>query len=182
MPRITSPAVLALAAIAALAIGLGVGLAVFGGGGVAQGDYDAVKQQLDEAQKKQTQLKFPGYESYPGYREATLPMLGAIPNAPPRPTATPLPPGAPTPAPAPAAVAPPAKVVPLYVYVDTVTAGPAESKYTVDANLSCVKTGVFKRGMHIVWRMEVVDTSTGKILQAADVRNATLKLPNGEEV
>ncbi|MBI4188707.1 MAG: hypothetical protein HY529_05835 [Chloroflexi bacterium] len=68
----------------------------------------------------------------------------------------------------------------LFFYVDTVTAGPGESKYNVDASRYCVIDSTFKRGMHIVWRMKVVDTATGKILQGTDVKSAVLKLPNGE--
>src|SRR3990172_240680 len=106
-------------------------------------------------------------------------MLRAIPDRPPRPTAAPLPPGA-TPAPTP--TPPPAKVVPLAFYVDTVTAGAGESKYNVDAQLGCARTSIFKRGQFIVWRMEATDTSNGKVLQAADVESAVLKLPNGENL
>ena len=106
-------------------------------------------------------------------------MLRAIPDRPPRPTSTPLPPGA-TPAPTP--TPPPAKVVPLAFYVDTVTAGAGESKFNVDAQLGCARTSIFKRGQFIVWRMEATDTSNGKVLQAADVESAVLKLPNGENL
>ncbi|MBI4187493.1 MAG: hypothetical protein HY530_08340 [Chloroflexi bacterium] len=101
-----------------------------------------------------------------------------IPNAPPRQPAPPPTPGAPPPPPPP--TPPPAKTVPLFFYVDTVTAGPGESKYNVDASRYCVINGVFKRGMHIVWRMEVVDTTTSKVLQKTDVSSAVLKLPHGE--
>jgi hypothetical protein len=104
-------------------------------------------------------------------------LIGVRANAPPRPTPTATPVGfvAPTRVPAPEA-----KVVPLFMYVDTVTAGPGESKYNVDATLYCVRNSAFQRGMHIVWRMNVVDTSTGKILQTSDVKEAVLKLPHGE--
>ena len=43
-------------------------------------------------------------------------------------------------------------------------------------------SSVFKRGQRIVWRMELVDTSTGKIMQATDVKSVILKLTNGENV
>lgn len=160
-------------------------------GGVAQSEYDAVKQQLTTREQEvaslnqqvgeleqraqeaeQAQLEWPG-------KPASIPILGGIPNAPPRPTPTPLPPGVTAPPPP---EPPAASTVPLYAYIDTVTAGPGESKYQVDANLSCVKTSTFSRGMRIVWRMEVVDTSSGRILQAADVETAILKLANGDEV
>lgn len=106
-------------------------------------------------------------------------LISVVPNAPPRATPTPLPAGA---APPPQPVPPAAKIMPLYAHIDTVTAGSGESKFNVDANLGCAKSGVFSRGMHIVWRMEVVDTSTGKILQGEDIDNAVVKLPHGEEV
>lgn len=110
---------------------------------------------------------------------AGKPLLSAIPDAPPRATPTPLPPGAtPPPPPQPPAV----KTVPLYAYLDAVTSGNGESKYKVDASTSCVKTSAFARGMQITFRMELVDTSTGKILQGADVDKAVLTLPNGETV
>lgn len=125
-------------------------------------------------------LKFPGDrvsgETGTERTDVRVPILGAVPNAPPRapaPAAT-----GPTPPPP---VPPPAKIVQLYAHVDTVTAGPGESKYFVDSSLSCVKTSVFSRGMRIVWRMEIVDATTGKVLQGADVQRALLKLPNGEE-
>lgn len=118
---------------------------------------------------------------WPG-QPAQIPIYGAIPNAPTRAPAPTLAPGA-TPAPTALPAIPPApRVVPLYAHVDTVSAGPAESKYNVDPNISCVKTSVFSRGQRIVWRMELVDTTAGRILQGADVRDAALKLPNGEEV
>jgi len=180
MPRSTILGLLGAAAVAGL-IGLGVGLAVGGGGSPSD---DAAKEK--SAEQPPAQLKFPvkPASSQEG-RNVEVPILGGIPNSPPRApaaTATPLPPGAPTPVPAAAPVPPAAKTVPLYIYVDTVSAGVGESKYNVDANLSCVKSSLFTRGMHIVWRMEVVDTSTGKILQGTDVQSATLKLPNGEQV
>lgn len=125
-------------------------------------------------------LKFPGDrvrgETGTERTDVRVPILGAVPNAPPRvpaPAAT-----GPTPPPP---VPPPAKLVPLYAHVDTVTAGPGESKYNVDSSLSCVKASVFSRGMRIVWRMEIVDATAGKVLQGADVQRALLKLPNGEE-
>jgi hypothetical protein len=68
----------------------------------------------------------------------------------------------------------------LFLDVNTVTAGPAESKYNVDADKYCVLSSTFKRGMHIVWLMEAFDASTGKELQPDDVKEAVLKLPHGE--
>ena len=175
-------------------------LAMSCGGGASQKELDAAKAQVLEKDKEiaalqakqaggATQaspspaaaaLKFP---QYPGAPPASIPILGAYGNAPPRApaaTATPLPAGATAPPP-PTPVPAPAVTVPLYAHIDTVTPGLGESKYNVDPNLSCVKTGLFVRGQHIVWRMEVVETSTGKILTGDDA-TAKLKLPNGEEV
>lgn len=122
-------------------------------------------------------MQFPAPSGRPAVQ---IPILGAIPNAP---TRVPVPsPTGPTPTPAPAATPPPAKLVQLYAHVDTVSSGFAESPYNVDANLGCVKTSVFARGQRIVWRMEIVDTTSGKILQAADMKTAILKLPTGQDV
>lgn len=122
-------------------------------------------------------MQFPGPSGRPPVQ---IPILGAIPNAP---TRVPVPsPTGPTPTPAPAATPPPAKIVQLYAHVDTVASGFAESPYNVDANLGCVKTSLFARGQRIVWRMEVVDTTSGKVLQAADMKAAILKLPTGQDV
>ena len=120
----------------------------------------------------------PGALSFPGPRtEPKIPILGAIPNSSPR-AAAPAPTG-PTPAPP---TPPPARAVPIYMYYDTVTAGNGESRFNVDANLTCVKTSAFSRGMHIVWRVELVDATAGRVLQAADVRTAVLKVPTGDPV
>ena len=104
-------------------------------------------------------------------------ILAKVPNAPPRATPSPRPAGVTAP---PAPTPPPAKIVPIYAQWDTVTAGAGESKYNVDANLTCVKSSVFSRGMHIVWRVEFVDTATGKVLQATDMRTAVLKVGTEE--
>lgn len=107
-----------------------------------------------------------------------LSLLTTRPNSPPRAAPTPRPPGV-TPPPPP--VPNPPQVFPIAFYVDVVTAGAGESAYNVDASMSCVRSGVFKRGMHIVWRMIAVDTSTGKELQGTDMESVLVKLPNGVE-
>src|SRR3990172_1065348 len=126
----------------------------------------AVQQQLATKETELADLK-------------KLSIWQAVPDAKPRATPAPRPPGA-TPAPTP--TPPPAKVVPLAFYVDTVTAAGGESKFNVDASLGCLRSGAFKRGQRIVWRMEVTDTSSGKVLQATDVDKAVLKLPHGENL
>jgi len=143
----------------------------------------AAKQQLQAAQAAgqqattlQQQLAAKDKELADVKAAATNGIMAAVPNAPPRATPTPLPPGA-TPAPKPQ---PPEMTKPIGFYVDTVTAGLGESQFKVDANLTCVRLSAFKRGMHVVWRMHMVDTSTGKVIQTTDVDRAVLKLPNGE--
>ncbi|MDO8567599.1 MAG: hypothetical protein Q7R57_02660 [Dehalococcoidales bacterium] len=137
--------------------------------GVPQKDVDALKQQLADKDKDLATAK----------QQAALAPWIAKPNAPPRPAP---PPPAPGTTPPPAPKPPAAKTVPLAFYVDTVTAGPGESKFNVDASVGCARTGLFKRGMHIVWRMEVVDTANGKVLQDIDVDSAVVKVPQGPEV
>ena len=165
--------------------------------GVPQSEVDALRQQLSAKEQEVASVKQQLATATAGGQQATelqqqltakekeladfkkYVVFNAIPDRPPRPTATPLPPGAtraPTPTP------PPAKVVPIAFYVDTVTAGAGESKYNVDGNLGCLRTGAFKRGQRIVFRMEMTDTSSGKVLQAADMDSVVLKLPNGENL
>ena len=72
-------------------------------------------------------------------------------------------------------------VGPFFFYVETLTStGP--SRYGFTPTQPCIQSGVFKRGMRIVFRFEVLDTSTGK--RVTDKDGATLKvvLPHGEEV
>ncbi|MBI3973797.1 MAG: hypothetical protein HY332_21175 [Chloroflexi bacterium] len=153
--------------------------------GVPEGEYQNVKQQLatkeQAAAALQQQLNAQQKEltdtKQKAESAAKTGILLSVPNAPPRATPVPPPPGA-TPAPPPALPAP--RTVPLYLYHDTVTSGPGESQFNVDPNLSCVRSSLFKRGMHVTFRMEAVDTSTGKILQAPDVEKAAVLLPSGE--
>src|SRR3990172_1125717 len=111
--------------------------------------------------------------------QARLPILQAIPNAPPRATPVPTPVGQVAPTPIPLVAA---EVKALFLDVNTVTAGAGESRYNVDGERYCVATSTFKRGMHVVWLMEAYDAGTGKELQAADVKEAIVKLPHGENV
>lgn len=72
-------------------------------------------------------------------------------------------------------------VGPFFFYVETLTStGP--SRYGLTPTQPCIQSGVFKRGMRIVFRFEVLDTSTGK--RVTDRDGATLKvvMPHGEEV
>ncbi|MBI2867285.1 MAG: hypothetical protein HYX97_02985 [Chloroflexi bacterium] len=111
-----------------------------------------------------------------------------VPSPTPRPTPTPLPAGftPPTPPPPPVPPASFSQPLALYIHADTVTSGQNESKYNIDATgiaaPLCVQTSVFKRGMHLVWRWEIVDTATGKRLTSDDIETAVVRLPSGEEI
>lgn len=159
--------------VVALTAALGAVVAVVGAcsGGIPQKDYDALKQQLTAKEQEAAKAK----QDLDTLKKNNV--MSIVPNAPPRKPAPPPAPGAPPP---PKPVPPAPKKVPLFFYVDTVTAGAGESQYNVDPSLNCVRSSVFKRGMHIVWRMEVADTAAGTVLQAKDIKSATLKLPNGE--
>jgi len=151
-------------------------LAVACTGGVSQSDYDAVKQQLADQEKKTADVQQELSKQAAAPKSAP-PVIGSIPNAPPRATPTPTPAGFVAPPPPPL-VAPDVKA--LFLDVNTTTAGQGESKYNVDADKLCATTSVFRRGMHIVWLMEAYEASTGKELQTPDVKTAVLKLPNGD--
>ena len=52
-------------------------------------------------------------------------------------------------------------VGPFFFYVETLTStGP--SKYGFTPTQPCIQSGVFKRGMRMVVRFEILDTKTGK--------------------
>jgi hypothetical protein len=72
-------------------------------------------------------------------------------------------------------------VGPFFFYVETLTSG-NPTKYGVVGTVPCVQTGVFKRGMRLVFRFEVLDTSTGKRVTDRDKASVKVRLPNGEEV
>ncbi len=141
--------------------------------GVSRKDYEALQSQLNAKEQKLSAKE----QEVARLKQNVV--LSAVPDAPPRQLPPPPSPGT---KPPPPPTLPAAKTVPIFFYVDTVTANGGESKYKVDANLGCVRTGAFKRGQRIVWRMEVIDTSTGKILQAADVKSAVLMFPHGENL
>ncbi|MDP2743911.1 MAG: hypothetical protein Q8P00_02450 [Dehalococcoidia bacterium] len=150
--------------IGILAASLGILATLTSACGVPQKDVDALKQQLATKEQELAAVK-----------QNTL--MFVKPNAPPRQPAPPPAPGTPVPPPP---VPPAAQKVPLFFYVDTVTAGAGESKFNVDASRLCSISGAFKRGMHIVWRMSVVDTASQMVLQKTEVKSAVLNLPNGE--
>jgi hypothetical protein len=91
----------------------------------------------------------------------------------------------PPPTPAPPKYTTPASyyepVGPFFFYVETLTStGP--SKYGFTPTQPCIQTGVFKRGMRMVVRFEVLDTATGKRVTDKDGATIKLLLPHGEEV
>src|ERR1044071_5883232 len=71
-------------------------------------------------------------------------------------------------------------VGPFFFYVETLT-GNGPSKYGFSPTVSCIQSGVFKRGMRLVVRFEVLDTSTGKRVTNKDGVNIKMILPHGEE-
>jgi hypothetical protein len=175
--------------------------------GVAQKDYDTVKQQLatkeQEVAKAQQDLQtaqaagqgtaalqqqlavkekeIVDLKTSLGQAQERNPLIWTklLPTPAPRATATPVPPGYVAP---PAATPPPElvnEVVPFTFYVETLT---GHQVTTVAQYPSCVPNSQFRRGAHIVWRFEVFDTSTGKRITGLDT-DATVKLvlPNGEE-
>lgn len=102
-----------------------------------------------------------------------------MPTPTPRPTPTPLPAGA---TPPPAATIEPAvvnEVLPFALYVETLATS-SVSKYGLASFPACVPNAIFKRGSKLVWRFEVVDTSTGKRVTSLDTPGIKINLPNGE--
>ncbi|MBI3941975.1 MAG: hypothetical protein HY326_03105 [Chloroflexi bacterium] len=167
-------------------------------GGISQSEYDALQQRLTGQEQKavalqqqlsakekeatDTQQKLAAIEKEGGAAGVTT-LIGAkkVPPAPPAPVPTPLPAGA-TPPPAPA---PPASlyepVGPFAFYVETL-ATTRPSKYDIVSTVACTNNSVFKRGMKIVWRFEVIDTTTGKRVTDKDEATVNVKLPHGEEL
>jgi hypothetical protein len=73
-------------------------------------------------------------------------------------------------------------VGPFFFYVETLTANTTPNKYGFAPTVACIQSGVFKRGMKIVVRFEVLDTKTGKRVTDKDGAIVKLVLPHGEEV
>src|SRR5215467_7936970 len=72
-------------------------------------------------------------------------------------------------------------VGPFFFYVETLTStGP--SKYGLTPTQPCIQSGVFKRGMRMVVRFEILDTKTGKRVTDRDEATIKLVLPHGEEI
>jgi hypothetical protein len=73
-------------------------------------------------------------------------------------------------------------VGPFFFYVETLTANVNPNKYGFAPTVPCIQSGVFKRGMRIVFRFEVLDTSTGKRVTDKDGATVRVRLPHGEDV
>jgi hypothetical protein len=73
-------------------------------------------------------------------------------------------------------------VGPFFFYVETLTANTIPNKYGFAPTVACIQSGVFKRGMKMVVRFEVLDTKTGKRVTDKDGATIKLVLPHGEEV
>jgi hypothetical protein len=73
-------------------------------------------------------------------------------------------------------------VGPFFFYVETLTANVNPNKYGFAPTVACIQSGVFKRGMRIVFRFEVLDTSTGKRVTDKDGATVRVRLPHGEDV
>ena len=72
-------------------------------------------------------------------------------------------------------------VGPFFFYVETLTSANT-TKYGVAATTPCVQSGVFKRGMRLVFRFEILDTSTAKRVTDKDGATVKVRLPHGEEL
>lgn len=114
-------------------------------------------------------------EQEKGKQQVAL-VLGVRKDAPPPPPAGP-PPRSPHTTP-PAYYEP---VGPFFFYVETLTStGP--SRYGFIPTVPCIQSGVFKRGMRLVVRFEILDISTGKRVTDKDGATIKLLLPHGEEI
>src|SRR5262245_7439750 len=115
-------------------------------------------------------------QQQPAVETSIPPPLGAqkIAPAPPKP-AVPPPPSRTTPA---FYYEP---VGPFFFYTETLASnGP--NKYGVISTVPCVQSGVFKRGMKLVFRYEILDTSTGKRITDKDGATTKIRLQHGEEL
>lgn len=104
------------------------------------------------------------------------PLIGAKKVPPPTPR--------PATAPSPPQVTPPSyyePVGPFFFYAETI-ASANPTKYGVASTVPCVQSGVFKRGMRLVFRFDILDTSTGKRVTDKDGATIKVKLPHGEEM
>jgi len=115
-------------------------------------------------------------QKQPARETSITPLLGAQKVAPPPPKpAVPSPPARTTPA---SYYEP---VGPFFFWVETLTSA-NPSKYGVMSTVPCVQSGVFKRGMRLVFRYEILDISTGKRVTDKDGATTKVRLQHGEEL
>ena len=115
-------------------------------------------------------------QKQPAPEVSITPLLGAqkVAPAPPKP-AVPPPPARTTPA---FYYEP---VGPFFFYAETLASnGP--NKYGVISTVPCVQSGVFKRGMKLVFRYEILDTSTGKRITDKDGATTKIRLQHVEDL
>lgn len=111
-----------------------------------------------------------------GGEVSITPLLGAQKVAPPPPPSCP-PPRSPHTTPASYYE----RVGPFFFYVETLTSlNP--SRFGVLSTVPCVQSGVFKRGMRLVFRYEILDVSTGKRVTDKDGATTKVRLQHGEEL
>jgi hypothetical protein len=56
------------------------------------------------------------------------------------------------------------------------------SRYGILATVPCVQSGVFKRGMRVVFRVEILDTATRRRITDKDGAIVKVRLQHGEEL
>jgi hypothetical protein len=171
--------------------GKGLALALLGGAlavltactaaGVPKADYDAVMQQITakDADLAAAQQKLADLQKASAATADVTPIYSVrkVPPAEARPPVS-----------LTAPIAVPAGLPPTYsqpvgpytMYMETI-ASAEPSRYGLLAALGCVQENVFKRGMKMVFRMELYDMATGKRVTPADQPIVKVKLSNNQE-
>ncbi|MBI2912062.1 MAG: hypothetical protein HYY05_07955 [Chloroflexi bacterium] len=173
-----------LALVGALGLAASLLAACAASEGISQADFEAVSRQVaaKDQQLAEKDKELAAAQQKLKEKEGVTTLIGAIAKATPTPapTATPLPIGA---APPPPRVVPVAyrEPVPFTVYVETLATANVY-QYGIASTVPCTESSVFKRGQRIVWRFNVVDTSTGKHLVGDAGEVVKLRLAHGEEV
>lgn len=143
-----------------------------------QSERDQLKQQLSAKEREAAELqqKLAELQKKSAGQAGVTSILGAQQIPPPPPPKSPPPRSPHT---TPASYYEP--VGPFFFYVETLTSlNP--SKYGVISTVPCVQSGVFKRGMRLVFRAEILDTSTGKRVTDKDGATVKVRLQHGEEL
>lgn len=185
--------------------GLSVVAAACGGSsGPSQEEYDRVKAQLDDAAAEADQYRVQVGElqqkaddvaaevSALQTQVAEAPeaddagdvtvLLAAHAVEPPTPAPTPDP-RTPVPTPAPRPTPPPSVYEPVgdfAGYVETLATTRA-SEYNVAGTVSCVGSSLFMRGQRIVFRIELIDVTTGLRVTDQNAESVKVVLENGDE-